>query len=115
MTEALGLEVPHNLLLLADEVDRRGIFLLQCNLALNGPSRRGSLLGLEETCIHRVQSVDLVKVFGCRPREIGGVSAEDLQVKETAGEGLERYGLRYGDLSAAGEAVACARGDGGGR
>jgi len=30
--------------------------------------------------------------------------------EETAGEGLERYGLRYGDLSAADEAVACARG-----
>jgi hypothetical protein len=30
--------------------------------------------------------------------------------EETAGEGLERYRLRYRDLSAAGEAVACARG-----
>ena len=30
--------------------------------------------------------------------------------EETAGDGLERYGLRYGDLSAAGEAVGCARG-----
>ncbi len=30
--------------------------------------------------------------------------------EETAGEGLERYGLRYGDLSAAGEAVGCTRG-----
>ena len=30
--------------------------------------------------------------------------------EETAGEGLERYGLRYGDLSAAGAAAACGRG-----
>lgn len=30
--------------------------------------------------------------------------------EETAGEGLERYGLRYGDLSAAGEVVGCTRG-----
>ena len=30
--------------------------------------------------------------------------------EETAGEGLERYRLRYGDLSAAGEVVGCTRG-----
>lgn len=31
-------------------------------------------------------------------------------VEETAGAGLERCGLRYGELSAAAEAVACGRG-----
>jgi len=44
--------------------------------------------------------VRLVQAAGVRkpPRE------------ETAREGLERYGLRYGDLGGAGEAVGCARG-----
>ena len=57
----------------------------------------------------------IVKGFGCRPqwmawgvRLAAGVRKPPRE--ETAGEGLERYGLGYGDLSAAVEAADRGRG-----
>ena len=57
----------------------------------------------------------IVKVFGTLAatddvRLVLAAGVRKPPREETAGEGLERYGLRYGDLSAAGEVVGCTRG-----